>query len=1039
MPDDKSKLFQFPQLYAVEASAGSGKTYCLARRYLQLLINPYLKPEEIPLDTILAITFTNKAALEMKERILDLLKRIALNKFPDRKEEEELLSSLGVDETYARQKAFRIMDHILKNYNFFQVQTIDSFINAILSGCAFKLGLSANFTTEREYREYLVLSLDKLIERAHEDKEVLAIFHNFLRQYIYLENAPGWFPKQNIMSIITSLYSKSARFSGSFIASSIKYGDILALKKDILSFAQKLKVCLPEGTDKRFIKALSVFLTENKENFDIDEVSTFFKREELPLNKSSLPSAKADKLWQRIRERLQELAESESLFMYNYYIDIFNAALLDLEAEVRRDDILFLEALNKEAAILFQEKNLNLPELYWRLATRFGHFLLDEFQDTSGLQWENLNPMVKEALSTSGSLFFVGDKKQAIYRFRGGETGLIGSIKKEFGKINFISESLTRNFRSQRQIVEFNNLIFSRANLERFLDALSTSKKDDPLLGEADKEAVLDVFSAARQEYLESKPGGFVLLERSGANNIRDKEAEARERLIPLVKELTVRFNPEDIAILVRKNDEAALVTSWFLGEGIPVESETTLDIRQNPYIKELVSFLRFLNSPIDNLSFASFILGDIFSRASGLENIKIRDFIFDLHRGGQARGYLYREFRQAFPEIWDVLLEEFFRNVGFVPLYELMVSILGKLSVLKEFPEYQAFFMGFLELIRRQEEETPGITGFLEFFSAARAEELYVNSSSNQAIKVLTIHKAKGLEFPVVIVPFLEINIRVDDEIVVENDLGLTLLYSKKSYADFSPRMRRIRSREYLKALTDELNAVYVALTRAAHELYLFVPEKGERGANIACGLFTQEHMESGERTTRGKDISAGPLPIDIPVSEYKDWIHLLRDEFVEKGVLRWRDKVQRGEILHYILSCIGNLYKQDKKAALEQALELCRARFPLIEDFAEFKNTLQALLSREELRDFFEVAAGNVFTEKEIVNRFGDTKRIDRLVITPVEAIILDYKSEKEEAGDNQEQVREYIAIIREIYPKLKVRGLLLYLDDLSTEEIR
>ncbi len=1038
MPNDKSKLFQFPQVYAVEASAGSGKTYCLARRYLQLLINPCLKPEEIPLDTILAITFTNKAALEMKERILDLLKKIALNKFSDRKEEEELLSSLGVDETYARQKAFKIMDHILKNYNFFQVQTIDSFINAILSGCAFKLDLSANFTTEREYREYLVLSLDKLIERAHEDKEVLAIFHNFLKQYIYLENAPGWFPKQHILSIITALYSKSAKFSGNFLVSSINYKDILKLKEEILALMHKLQDELLEGTHKTFVKALASFLGENKEYFDLDDVSNFFRKEDYPLNKGCRISARTEKIWFRIRDRLKDLSEAESLFAYNYYIDIFNAALSDLKALASRDDMLFLEALNKEAAVLFQEKNLNLPELYWRLASRFGHFLLDEFQDTSALQWENLKPMVKEALSSSGSLFFVGDKKQAIYRFRGGETGLIDSIKEEFGKIHVIAESLTRNFRSQRQIVEFNNLIFSRANLERFLNALSASKKDDSLLGEADKEAILDVFGAARQEFLESKPGGFVLLERLGSNNIRNKEAQVRERLIPLVKELTDRFNPEDIAILVRKNDEAQTVTSWLLEELIPVESEATLDIRQNPYIKELVSLLRFLNSPIDNLSFASFILGDIFSRASRLEQTRLRDFIFDLNRGGQARGYLYREFRQAFPEVWDELLEEFFKNVGFVPLYELVVSILGKLNILQEFPEYQAFFMGFIELIRRQEEKSPCISGFLEFFSTARPEELYVNSSSNRAIKVLTIHKAKGLEFPVAIVPFLEINIRVDDEIVVENEQGLALLYNKKSYADFSPRLRKIRSREYLKALIDELNAIYVALTRAAQELYVFVPEKGERGANIACGLFTQTHMESGDKTMRGKDISGVSMPIDIPVSEYKDWIHLLRDEFVEKGVLRWRDKVQRGEILHYILSFIGNLHGQDKKMIIEQALEYCRARFPLVDDLSEFKNTVQELLSKEELRVFFEVAAGNVFTEKEIVNRFGDTLRIDRLVITGTGAIIIDYKSEKEESGGYQEQVREYMGIIQEIYPQLEVKGMLLYLDDLSAEEI-
>ncbi|MCX5714771.1 MAG: UvrD-helicase domain-containing protein [Candidatus Omnitrophica bacterium] len=366
MATEKPELFRVPQVCKGEASAGSGKTYCLALRYLQLLFNPRLKPEEIPLNAILAITFTNKAALEMKERILDFLKKIALDKFSSPDEKFELLSSLGQDETFARQKASRIMDYILKNYNFFQVQTIDSFINTILSGCAFKLDLSANFSTEREYSQYLVLGLDELIERAHEDKKVLEIFRKFLKQYMYLENSPGWFPKQSILAIITALYSKCAKFSGNFIASFLEYGDILALKVRILALMQKMQEDLPLGAHKTFVKSLASFLIENKENFDIDEVSDYFKHEEFPLNKNTILKEKTEKLWQRVREGLRDLAESESLFMYSYYVDIFNAAMSDLKVLANRDDILFLEALNKEAANLFQEKGLDLPELYWR-------------------------------------------------------------------------------------------------------------------------------------------------------------------------------------------------------------------------------------------------------------------------------------------------------------------------------------------------------------------------------------------------------------------------------------------------------------------------------------------------------------------------------------------------------------------------------------------------------------------------------------------------------------------------------------------------
>ena len=155
MPIKDPRIYQFPQVCIVEASAGSGKTNKLAQRYVQLLINPTLPFQEIPLRNILAITFSNKAALEMKTRILELLKKISLDKFSSPQEKESILSLLEVDFEFAQKKAYAVMESLVRNYNFFQVQTIDSFINAILCGCAFKLNLSASFRIKTDYRDDL--------------------------------------------------------------------------------------------------------------------------------------------------------------------------------------------------------------------------------------------------------------------------------------------------------------------------------------------------------------------------------------------------------------------------------------------------------------------------------------------------------------------------------------------------------------------------------------------------------------------------------------------------------------------------------------------------------------------------------------------------------------------------------------------------------------------------------------------------------------------------------------------------------------------
>lgn len=1051
-----SNLLQFPQIYIVEASAGSGKTYALAKRYIWLLINPAvygmgnfngmkkaelsagIKPEEVPLSSILAITFTNKAASEMKERILEFLKKIALDKFSSQEEKNGLIYSLGVDEEFARKRAYKIMDELIRNYNFFQVQTIDSFINAILSGCAFKLDLSASFKTEKDYLGYLEYSLDKLIDKAGEDKSVLSLFQKFLRQYIHIENKSGWFPKQDILAVITSLYSENNKHSSSLIRGSIETEDLILDKKSILKDMKELKDNLPDGVHKAFASSLQRFFEQPKENFDIDELSDFFKREDIPVRKGAEAAEGIKAIWDKIRISLRELCEKEAYSMFNCYVDIFNAVLGDLKAISAKDDVLFLESLNKEASFLFNEKSLSLPELYCRLAGRFKHFLLDEFQDTSFLQWENIFPMAQEALAINGSLFYVGDKKQAIYRFRGGEASLIGSVKARFSGGNTILETLNKNYRSLREIVEFNNMVFSEGNLISFLARKEEAGKSGLEFTAADRDEVISIFKDAGQTCREDKAGGYVKTEFIDAKTKQERDELVRSRVITLIGDLRNRFALKEIAVLARKNDEAELLTSWLLEEGIAVESEKTLDIRQNPYIKELVSLLKFLNSPIDNLSFASFILGDIFIKASGVKEEDIRDFLFKL-RGKKESGYLYKEFRRQFPAVWDALIEDFFKTMGFVPLYELVIGIFSKFNVLAGYSSYQGIFMRFLELIREQEEEGFNIASFLEFFDKAKQEDLYVNARDNDSVKIVTIHKSKGLEFEAVIIPFLEMNVKVGPKLPVADNDGLKLMYLKKKHIDFSPALSEIYRQEYLKAFVDELNSVYVAFTRAKEELYIFIPRKADKGVNLASCLLPENDSEKGQRAVREKcSAIEEPRVLEIPVSEYMDWVPRLKDEFSDETVLQARQKILRGEILHSILSFIGNLYKLDMGQAVKQAIEKTRVNFPHINDFTPYERCIKGLLGKKELGCYFEVQDGEIFLEKEIVDLRGNTKRIDRLIIRPKEILVIDYKSSKDDADLHHGQIGDYMGIIKEIYPDFIIRGVLIYLDDLSQEDV-
>lgn len=1033
------RLFQFPQVYKVEASAGSGKTYALAKRYIQLLINPKLKPQEIPINAILAITFTNKAAIEMKERILEFLKKIALDKFKDPEEKEDILSSLGVSPQSARAKAAMIMDVLIRNYNFFGVQTIDSFINAILSGCAFKLDLSAGFKTKKYYGDYLSYSLDNLIDQAAEDEAVLRLFHNFLIHYLFIENKTGWFPKNDILEIITGLYSESNKCAGRFVPGDIEPKDMFLRKKEILKLLNDLNKNLPEGTNKNFVNSLSAFVERNKDTFDIDDIPKSFKNSGFPINKGHAVPKEAERLWGRIRKDAGRLCEMESASAFNYYIDIFNKVLLGLKTISAKDDVLFLEALNKQARTLFDEESekfTQLPELYCRLAVRFKHFLIDEFQDTSILQWKNLFLMVENVLSTDGSLFYVGDRKQAIYRFRGGEVALIDSVTERFKAFNLIPETLTKNYRSQKEIVEFNNMVFSRENIRRFLKAKDEMEKGLEL-NPADVEGIVNVFKDSKQTHREDKAFGYVKSEFLDYKDAEETEAALKNKLPELVEDLKKRFRLKDIAILARKNDDVELLTSWLLEKGIPAESEKTLNIRQNSYIKELVSFLKFLNSPIDNLSFASFILGDMFSLASGMDNKKIRDFIFSLRDRPEESVHLYREFRARFPKEWNEFIEEFFKSVGFVPLYELTISIFARLGVMKNFRDYQGFFMKFLELIKEQEQENSSISGFLEFFDKAPEEDLYVNVTESDSVKILTIHKSKGLEFGVVILPFLEINVKPSAETLVEVNGNLHIWHLKKKYAEFSPVLEKLSREEYVKSFIDELCSIYVAFTRAADELYIFMSPKTGKGFNLATLLLPDKNLQLGKKIAYKKDKTRQAIA-QIPASEYKDWIGALKDEFIDEGILLARDKILRGKVLHYILSFVGNTSGKNKASLLKQALEKASVEFPFIDNLKEYQNLVNDLLEKKGLMRFFEIPDATVYPEKEVVNLYGDTKRIDRLIVKSNEAWVVDYKSTKDEPEKYHEQVSGYVKIVRSIYPELNVKGFLIYLDSLSAEEV-
>ncbi len=1040
-----SDKIQSPEVIVVEASAGSGKTFALAKRYLQLIVSPHPLPAEIPLRNILAITFTNKATIEMKERILELLKKISFKKFTNQDEQKDILNSLNYAGKDLNGRCRAIMDELIKHYNFFQIQTIDSFINAILSGCALNIDRSANFQIKTDYSQYLAYCFDLTLDAASFDGEMYDLLEDFLQHYLFVENRNGWFPKEDMLKLIESLFQLSSKYAGSFVPYKGETADLIKKRKHIYELIKELDSSSPQGLNGPAARSIRNFLKDGNPIFDIADLPACLSSIEPPMNKDKDCGEVFEKKWKKVSQELTGLIELDSTAAYNPYVRLFNKFLYFFHLVSKKEDILFLEELNHKAHLLFSE-NLGLPELYYRLATRFKHYLIDEFQDTSELQWQNLSVMVEDALSTGGSLFYVGDKKQAIYRFRGGEAELFELVKKDFSpKFNVISRHLANNWRSQKNIVEFNNEIFSRSNLHK---AIVESGMAEELAGDKNIEEILEVFKDSSQNYQESNGEGFVRVERIEGKTKQQNYDAVKIKLLSLVKELRKRFSYEDIAILARGNDEVELLSSWLLREKIPVESEKTLSIGENHLIKEIISLLHFLNSPIDDLSFCSFALGEIFSAVSKIKTSQITDFIFELRKNDKTKNNLsfYLKFRNRYPEIWQEYFEELFRSVGFISPYELICAIYNRFDVFNNFPSHQAFFMKFIELVKSKEADYVGLGQFLSYLETASTDDLYVDATHSDSVKVLTIHKSKGLEFGVVIVPFLRIDINPETggkgtssylTPSEENNLGLVRI--TRVHRQYSKTLRAIYGQSYKKACIDELNNIYVALTRPKYELYIFIPEKSSNAANKALHFIPKDIQDRGrqvEYRLRKKDKQASI--ISMPCSRYKDWISCLQDEFRGLTDIILREKILEGNIMHVLLSRINNCLNQNQDAIITEACAFAEDAFPGVSDFSKYRSKLAAVLLKNELKRFFYVKEGDVFCEKEVVNNFGDLKRIDRLIISEKNIYIIDYKSSQEAEEQHVKQISEYIEIFRNIYPKRAVKGFLIYLDTLDVKEL-
>jgi len=1005
----------FPEVRVVEASAGSGKTYTLAKRYIQLLMTMLAEGERSPVRSVLAITFTNKATHEMRERILLFLKYIALDAFPDDGIRADILGSLDCKPEVAKARAEALIAMILSDFDRFNIQTIDSFVKILLSNSTYDLGFSSRLAVKTDQSRLVRYCLDRMLEDAESEPRTKELFERFLTRFMTVDDKAAWNPADDIENVISGMLSQDRKYPGTFVKSARSSVDIPALRATILAAAKALQedivrsdVAMKPSANLK--KALAK-LADAKTGFDLDLLSSKKWLEESPeVNKGGAVPDEITRQWTSLRTMLRELAEAEAFTAYDVYLDLYAALSRHIAEHSAKEGAVYISEINKKARGIYESTD-TVDELYCRLSARFLHFMIDEFQDTSLLRWLNIARLAEEAVAGKGTLFYVGDRKQAIYGFSGGDPRLFSQVAEELtglpGRTSMlVKESLDTNFRSRAEIVGFNNRVFDRGNL--------IAAMEDPAYFDDDaREELLAVYANAEQKSRPSNSGGFVRVDTLESEKKDERIDEAVSYVLRVIGETRARFAFGETAILVRKTEEVAVFSRALFDAKIPVASKATMDVREHPLIGEIMACLRFLLSPIDDASFAAFAGGELLTSAAGIEQSAMHEFFFARRpKKGEAHLPLYRRFRETFPKAWAGIVEPLYRAVGVQPLYELIVLIYETLGAMRLRPDAQGFFMHLLTLIKASEADCRDIAQFIAYFDGLEDATRFVPGASADAVTVITEHAAKGLEYPLVIIPHLGMDVktssqspsRIAHEIA---DEAITVYRNGEKFARHSPLLEGKLADESRKSYREELNLVYVALTRAKEELYIAVPGKYGRGSNATVALMAAVAGKSFgqcDETRCPKRHAATAGYADV--SSYAAWVERVREEFVGLGPFTDDAARRAGVLVHRVLA--GEMV--DDAAANDSA-----QRVKTVPACARF------FAPGLDVRDEYELCDAN-----------GDLLRPDRVIVGKDTVTVVDYKSHrpKDDSG-YRAQVTRYCEVLRSLYAGKKIEGYLLYID--------
>ena len=1066
-------------LIVYKASAGSGKTFTLAIEYIKLLIS---KPQDF--RSILAVTFTNKATEEMKTRILSQLYGIWRRLDDSQSYTDAVCAGLGVAPEFASRRAGIALQLLLHNYDAFRIETIDSFFQSVLRNLARELDLAASLRVELNDEQVERQAVDELIESLEPNDELLGWIMGYIKDNISEDkswNVIGAI-KSFGQNIFREFYKETQKPLSSVIGQSSFFDRYKGrMRKEKESAKERMR-----NYADRFFAILSA------EGLAVDDLS----------NKSAGVAGFFIKLRNGIfdpkvvGQRVKDCLEKEDKWASkthpersricqlarNRLIGLLNEAVADREKQWCRyksaeltlrhlEQLRLLNSIEKKVRELNEECNRFLlsdtqyllkslisdsdsPFIYEKIGTQLSHVMIDEFQDTSTIQWRNFKVLLADCMSRIGSRnIIVGDVKQSIYRWRDGDWRLLNGIESQFPHPAAQMEirNLGMNYRSQRNIVEFNNAFFTCAVGSECLS-----------LGDDANDAVEQLASAyadVRQQVpTERLEDGLVSIELLPADDYQGRTLQSVAAKVASLLEQGVEQT--EIAILVRTNSFIPLIANYFT-ENMPsvrIVSDEAFRLDASQAVNVIVNALHLLTHPDDQI--AKMYLAKSY-QALACGNAKVE--------GCAALG---RGVDSLLPQEYVGKAEK----LRMMPLYELAEQIYYIFG-LKSLGDQGAYVCAFFDCLSEfTEEASSDIDAFVDKWNESLCGKA-IQSSRLEGVRLISIHKSKGLEFDNVIMPFCDWQLEKTSGNVIwcspdvppYNELPLVPV-------DFNSGLKgSIYEKEYVNErfqnCVDNLNLLYVAFTRASKNLFVI----GRRDASnsrsellqvclpqVAKALETAElNFPEGKENdisfcygslcvsrTKSRGQSANPFLASRSIEELELETFANKTEFKQSNKShefvdapdepdKNADYIKTGAILHRVFSTIATSDDVDKALGQLRADGVLPSYGPTPQHII---NLLRKRLADDRVKDWFS-SRWTLFNECTILSLDESgrvvERRPDRVMTDGKRMVVVDFKFGAPRA-EHHFQVAEYMRLLVSMGHD-DVKGYIWYVYNNIIEEVK